>query len=446
MAGLFGTDGIRGVANETPITVEMGLQLGRAVVAYCEKYGREPQIILGRDTRISGAMLEHALISGILSQGGSVICVGEVPTPAVAYLTRVWKGGAGLVVSASHNPYEYNGFKVFSHEGFKLSQKEEEDIEALIESGVVPFSGKEMGPAEYRPEGWQEYNLFLNKILTSEDSLGKLKIVLDCANGATYKAAPALFSRHCAHTEVLFADPDGRNINHHCGSQFTEELQKKVVALKADVGLAFDGDGDRLIAVDEKGTVLKGDQILAICAKMLKEKGTLKNDLVVSTVMSNMGLTVALDGFGVDQEVTPVGDRHVVEAMRSQGAVLGGEDSGHVIFLEHHTTGDGILSALQLLSSMTYFREPLSKLAGLMTVFPQILMNVPVKSKPDLETLPEVKERIEAVERDLGDMGRVLVRYSGTEPLCRVMVEGRDQNEVGAHAREIAKVIGQNLS
>jgi phosphoglucosamine mutase len=445
MAGLFGTDGIRGVANETPITVEMGLKLGRAVVAFCENNGREPQIILGRDTRLSGAMLEHALISGILSQGGNVICLGEVPTPAVAYLTRVWQGGVGLVVSASHNPYEYNGFKVFSHEGFKLSKREEEDIETLIESGVAPFSEKEVGPVEYRPEGWQEYTLFLNKSLGGGVAFGNLKIVLDCANGATFKAAPALFSSLCAQTEVLFADPDGRNINHHCGSQFTEELQQKVVELKADVGLAFDGDGDRLIAVDEKGNVLRGDQILAVCAKMFKEKGTLKKDLVVSTVMSNMGLTVALNGFGVEQSVTQVGDRHVMETMRSQGAVLGGEDSGHLIFLDHHTTGDGILSALQLLSAMTYFREPLSTLAGLMTVFPQTLLNVPVKRKPDLKTLQEVKERIEAVERALGDMGRVLVRYSGTEPVCRVMVEGKDRDEVEAHAREIAKVIGRYL-
>ena len=445
MAGLFGTDGIRGVANEMPITVETGLQLGRAAVVFCEKNGREPQIVLGRDTRLSGEMLEHALISGILSQGGNVICLGEVPTPAVAYLTRVWKGGAGLVVSASHNPYEYNGFKVFSHEGFKLSQREEEDIESLIESGVVPSSSKKVGSVEYRPEGWKEYNLFLHKSQTGEDAFDKLKIVLDCANGATFKVAPALFSRLCEQTEVLFADPDGRNINHRCGSQFTEELQQKVVEQRADVGLAFDGDGDRLIAVDEKGHVLRGDQILTVCAKMLKEKGALKNDRVVSTVMSNMGLTVALKGFGVDQIVTQVGDRHVMETMLAQGAVLGGEDSGHIIFLDYHTTGDGILSALQLLSAMTYFRETLSTLAGLMTVFPQILVNVPVKSKPDLETLQEVKERIEAVERALGDMGRVLVRYSGTEPVCRVMVEGRDRNEVEGHAREIAKVVGRNL-
>jgi len=428
------------------MTAEMAVRVGRAVATEFRDHHRKSKIIVGRDTRLSGAMLEHALVSGILSQGGNVICLGEVPTPAVAYLTRAWKGGAGLVVSASHNPYEYNGFKVFSHDGTKLSQSQEEDIESLIESGVAPISGKEVGCLEARPEGWQEYIAFLKKCIGSDDVFNELKIVLDCANGATYQAAPTLFSSFCAQTEVLFADPDGRNINHRCGSQYTEGLQQKVVDLNADVGLAFDGDGDRLIAVDEEGHVLTGDQILTVCSKMLKDKGTLKNDRVVSTVMSNMGLSVALRGFGVEQIVTQVGDRHVMETMRSQGAVLGGEDSGHIIFLDHHTTGDGILSALQLLSAMTYFHEPLSRLAGLMTVFPQILINVSVKSKPDLDILPEVKEKIEAVEKELGDMGRVLVRYSGTEPVCRVMVEGRDRNEVEGHARGIAKVIGRSLS
>jgi phosphoglucosamine mutase len=445
MADLFGTDGIRGVANEPPITVEMGIQLGRAVVAFCENNGWEPKIILGRDTRLSGAMLEYALISGILSQGGNVICLGEIPTPAVAYLTRAWKGGAGLMVSASHNPYEYNGFKVFTHEGFKLSEREEGEIESLI-SGATVISGKKVGQVEYRLKGWQEYNLFLNKSIHSGDNFHSLKVVLDCANGATFLSAPDLFSRLGAKTEVLFANPDGRNINHHCGSQFTEVLQQKVLELKADVGLAFDGDGDRLIAVDETGHVLTGDQILAVCAKMLKENGSLKSNCVVSTVMSNMGLTVALKSFGVDQVVTQVGDRHVMEAMRSQGAVLGGEDSGHIIFLDYHTTGDGILSGLQLLSAMTYYHEPLSKLASFMTIFPQIIINVPVTRKPDLESLSDVKETAEAVENDLGDMGRVLVRYSGTEPVCRVMVEGRDRDEVEAHARNIAAVIGRSLS
>jgi phosphoglucosamine mutase len=445
MAKLFGTDGIRGIATREPITTEIAFKLGRSAILFCKRKGLRPTIVIGRDTRESGEMLEHSLVSGVLSAGGEAFRIGEIPTPGVAFLTRELGGGAGIVISASHNPHEYNGFKVFSHEGFKLSNDEETEIEGLILSEVTPPPHKYPGKAEYIGDAWKRYVSFLKKTLSGNKPLRNMKIVIDCANGATWKAGPALFEGLGARIEVLFADPDGKNINLNCGSQYTETLRKKVLETGFEAGLAFDGDGDRLIAVDEKGRVLTGDQVLTICAKMLKNKGLLKNNLVVSTVMSNMGLRFALKDLGIEHASSPVGDRYVMEKMRAKGAVLGGEDSGHVIFLDHHTTGDGLISALQLLAAIKVFEQPLSELANLMTVFPQTLINVPVKIKPDISSVPELAGVIKNVERKMGERGRVLVRYSGTEPVLRIMVEGEKEKDVERFSGNIAEVARRNL-
>ncbi|MBW2119045.1 MAG: phosphoglucosamine mutase [Deltaproteobacteria bacterium] len=445
MGKLFGTDGIRGIANRDPITTEIALKLGRAAIRFCERKGLRPTIVIGRDTRESGEMLEHSLVSGVLSAGGEAFRIGEIPTPGVAFLTKELGGGAGIVISASHNPHEYNGFKVFSHEGFKLSNDEETEIEDLILSEVTHPPNKDSGKAGFIGDAWKRYVYFLKKTLPGNRPLRNMKIVIDCANGATWKAGPALFKDLGARIETLFADPDGENINLNCGSQYTETLRKKVLETGFDLGLAFDGDGDRLIAVDEKGQVLTGDQVLIICAKMLKDKGLLKNKLVVSTVMSNMGLQFALNNLGIEHSSSPVGDRYVMEKMRAKGAVLGGEDSGHIIFLDHHTTGDGLISALQLLTAIKFFEQPLSGLATLMTIFPQTLINVPVKIKPDISSVPELGSVIKNVEQKMGKRGRVLVRYSGTETVLRVMVEGEKEEDVERFAGNIAEVVRRNL-
>lgn len=446
MGRLFGTDGIRGIANQEPITPEMGLKLGRAVIRFCQDKGISPSVVIGRDTRISGEMLEHAVVSGVLSAGGEAYQVGVVPTPGVAYLTRELGGGMGIVLSASHNPHEYNGVKLFSHEGFKFSEDEEALIEDLIleETALQPDKIRP-GRSELRHEAVDTYVSFLMGVIPDINDLKAIKVVLDCANGATYRAAPIIFKGLGFQMEPLFCEPNGMNINLDCGSQHTKSLSQRVVETGADVGLAFDGDGDRFIAVDEKGRTLTGDQLLMIYAKMLKEKHALKNDLVVSTVMSNMGLRTALKKSGIGYIPTSVGDRYVMEAMRTQGSCLGGEDSGHIIFFDHHTTGDGILAALQLINAMLFYKKPVSELSTFMTVFPQTLINVTVQVKPDITEIPEIVRVVEMVEQRLGDEGRVLVRYSGTEPVCRVMVEGRQEQEIKDYASQIADVIRREL-
>jgi len=445
MDRLFGTDGIRGLANQHPITTEMGLKLGRAVVQFCERKGYRPKVIIGRDTRESGEMLENAVVSGVVSAGGDIFRTGVLPTPGVAYLTRDLGGGTGMVISASHNPHDYNGFKIFSHQGFKLSDNEEMEIEGLISStgSLIPHSvtGKE----QILVDAWEGYVTFLRTTFPENFKLEGMRIVLDCANGATFKAAPVLFERLGAEIETLSADPDGKNINRDCGSQHTEALRRKVLEVGADMGLAFDGDGDRLIAVDDAGKVLTGDQILTICAKMLKKKGELKSNVVISTVMSNMGFPLALNDFGIDHAYTKVGDRYVTEEMRARNANLGGEESGHIIFLDHQTTGDGLLSALYLSSAILWFEQPLSELSVLMKVFPQTVFNIPVKAKPEISTVPELVKVIEVIDGKLGKRGRVLVRYSGTEPVCRIMVEGERQEEIDGYARQIENVIREQL-
>ncbi|MCK9230862.1 MAG: phosphoglucosamine mutase [Syntrophales bacterium] len=444
MGKLFGTDGIRGVANEYPMTANMAMEIGKATAHVFKKKGHQPRIIVGKDTRISGYMIESALVSGICSMGVDAIQVGPMPTPGIAFLTISMRVDAGIVISASHNPFQDNGIKIFSAEGYKLPDEKEREIEELIfanSMGKLHPSPDKLGKV-YRIDGARDrYIVFLKSTFPKECTLEGVKVVLDCANGATYRVGPDTFFELGAEVISIFDKPDGRNINADCGSQHTEALAEKVVKSGADVGFAFDGDGDRLIAVDERGGVLTGDQIMAICALDLKKRGLLKNNLVVTTVMSNAGFGQCMKKLGIDYAMTKVGDRYVLEEMKVRDAVIGGEDSGHIIFLDHHTSGDGILTALQLMAVMKRSDRPLSELKGLMKVFPQEIINVDVRSKPDIDTIPEIVRIIDEVEMRLGDSGRVLVRYSGTQPMCRVMVEGPSDDETLSCCTAIADVV-----
>jgi phosphoglucosamine mutase len=449
MARLFGTDGVRGVANQPPMTAEMALEIGRAVAYVCKRHrDHRHSVVIGKDTRVSGYMLESALTAGICSMGVDVLLVGPMPTPGLAFLTHSMRADAGVVISASHNPYQDNGIKIFSLSGFKLPDAEEDEIEDLITSGRIRDirpTADEIGKAKRIDDAIGRYIVFCKNTFPEDLSLEGLKIVIDCANGATYKAAPMIFSELGADVTVIHCEPDGVNINAGCGSQHTEGLRAKVVETGADIGLAFDGDGDRLIAVDEKGHEITGDHTLVICARRLKEQGRLRNNLVVSTVMSNFGLGLALKALGIDHAVAKVGDRYVLEMMQQRDAVLGGEASGHTIFLDRHTTGDGIVTALQLLAAMRDVGQPLSEMAKLMTLFPQETVNVEVARKPPLEELAEVQTAVKAAEAELGDRGRVLVRYSGTQAICRVMVEGPTEETTRRLAQAIAAALEKSL-
>jgi phosphoglucosamine mutase len=418
------------------------------VAAEFKTEGKPAKIIIGRDTRISGPMLEHALVSGICSMGGDSFLTGIMPTPGVAYLARLNGACAGIVISASHNPYQDNGIKIFKSDGYKLSDEQEARIESLIlEGDLAGQSGavKAMGQVCIMDKAGRSYTDFLKNTLPGGMNFSGMKIVLDCSNGAASPIAPALFRDLGADTEALFVSGDGMNINHNCGSQHPQILAEKVVKTGADIGLAFDGDADRLIAVDENGRQVTGDQMLAVCAAYMKEKGTLTRHLAVSTVMSNIGLCIALKQMGIRHRMTDVGDRYVVQEMRTSGAVIGGEDSGHMIFLNHHTTGDGMLTALRLIEVMKARQKPLSELARIMDVYPQKLLNVEVASKPDIQTIPRIAEAIKTVESRLGDRGRVLVRYSGTQNLCRVMVEGPTDKETRQYCQQIVDVVRQEI-
>ncbi|MBU4351448.1 phosphoglucosamine mutase [Patescibacteria group bacterium] len=446
MGKLFGTDGIRGLANEYPMTSEMAMKVGRAVAyVFGRKKGNRSKIIIGKDTRISGYMLEYALVSGVCSMGADACLAGVLPTPGIAYITASTDADAGIVISASHNPFYDNGIKIFNRDGFKLSDEKEAEIESILLGDEISSISRNvrMAGGVYRiDDAGQNYiDFLLSKV--QENFCQGMRIVIDCSNGATYKVAPELFFRLGAEVETLFNDPDGKNINENCGSENTSELRKIVLEKRADIGLAFDGDGDRLIAVDEKGNIITGDKILAICAKIMKKKDQLKNNTVVSTVMSNMGLGIALEDMGIKNIKAKVGDRYVLASMIHSGAVLGGEDSGHMIFLDHQTTGDGILTALKLLEALKDESKPLSELSKIMDVFPQVLINVEVKNKPDILSIPKINETIKAVEKNLAEKGRVLVRYSGTQPLCRVMVEGPTLKLTKKYCQEIADAISR---
>ncbi len=448
MGTLFGTDGIRGVANEYPMTAEMAVRVGRAVATVFRDGSGKPKIIIGRDTRLSGQMLESAMVAGICSAGGDAYLTGVLPTPGVAFTASTAKAGAGVVISASHNPFYDNGIKLFKGNGYKLSDEKEAEIEELIlDEGLVDRSqiGRETGTVILQDDANKNYIAFLKSTLPNNFSLNGLKIVLDCANGATFRTAPQLFSDLGAEVEALGVDPDGKNINHHCGSEHLDGLIQMVSETGADIGLALDGDGDRLIAVDEKGQILSGDHILLICADLMKRQGRLKNQCVVSTVMSNMGLGVALKEREIHHEKSKVGDRYVMEKMNACGAVIGGEDSGHMIFADHHTTGDGSLTGLKLVEAMQADNKPLSELSRMMSAYPQVLINVDVHSKPDIDSVPEIVDAIKSVESELGDQGRVLVRYSGTQPLCRIMVEGPNESDTQGYCQQISDIVGKNI-
>ncbi len=448
MGKLFGTDGVRGVANTYPMTAQMAMKLGQAVAYILKKPGHQPRIVIGKDTRLSGYMLENALVAGITSMGAEVILIGPISTPGIAFITTNLDADAGIVISASHNPFEDNGIKIFSKEGFKLSDEQEQQIEDLVLSDKV--SGL-LSPADQVGQAYREddargrYIVFLKHTFPKGLSLEGMKIVMDCANGATYKVAPTLFKEMRAEVLILNANPDGKNINLNCGALHPETMAKTVVENKADIGLAFDGDGDRLIVVDEKGDIVSGDKILAICAQYLKEQGKLLNNCLVTTIMSNLGLSLALKKMSIEHVKAKVGDRYVLEEMLKRGAVIGGEESGHIIFLEHHSTGDGVVAALQLLAIMKIKDKSISELAQVMQTFPQVTINVTVKSKPPLEDLPEIQKLIKEAESQLKDNGRILVRYSGTQSMCRVMVEASTQKEAEELAKKISDAIKQKI-
>jgi len=445
MGKYFGTDGVRGIANQE-LTPELAYRLGRIGAYVLTKKREKPTIVIGRDTRISGEMLENAMTAGILSIGANVIKLGVVTTPAVAYLTQALHADAGVMISASHNPVEDNGIKFFGNDGFKLSDETELQIEALLdeqEDQLPRPIGGHVGRISHRLDARELYMNYLTSTVNTR--FHGLKIVLDTANGAAYQIAPDLIQSLGAEVITIGQQPDGENINKGCGSTHPEALVEAVIEAKADLGLAFDGDADRLIAVDEKGKIIDGDYILMICGLSLAQKGKLKDNTVVSTVMSNIGFYKALEENGLKSVQTKVGDRYVMEEMRKKGFNLGGEQSGHIIFLDYTTTGDGILTAVQLVNVMKETGLSLSMLAGKMTKYPQILENVRVVNKDSFPTM-RIQESIRKIEEKLGKNGRVLVRPSGTEPLIRVMVEGPDEELLKNYAKVLGEVVKKECS
>lgn len=448
MGRLFGTDGVRGVANRE-LTPELAFNLGKAGTFVLKKNQERPTIIIGKDTRVSGDLLENAIAAGILAVGGNVIKLGVIPTPAVAYLTKFYHADAGIVISASHNTFEYNGIKFFNGEGFKLDDLLEEKIEDIIISGVdvnAHIIGDEIGKCLDAEESALE--LYAKHLLTTTAiSLKGKKIVLDCANGAAYKVAEKVYEALGADIVLMGNLPNGVNINHECGSTHTEALQEKVLEEGAFLGLAFDGDADRLIAIDELGRVVDGDKTIAICAKHLKDRGLLKDDLVTATVMSNIGFHKYMNGNGVSVDVTGVGDRYVLERMLETGCMIGGEQSGHIIFLNHTTTGDGVLSSLQLVEAVLESNKTLSKLSDEIKIYPQVLINARINSdyKKTYMQNPEIALAIDEVEKALLGDGRLLIRPSGTEPLVRVMLEGSDLDKITELANNLAKLLEEKF-
>jgi len=449
MTRLFGTDGVRGTANLHPMTAELALQLGQAVAHVFRGGSGKHRIVIGKDTRLSGYMFEDALAAGICSMGVNVIQVGPIPTPAMAFLTADMRCDAGVMISASHNPYQDNGIKFFAHDGFKLPDDVEHRIEQLIASGELAklrCAPDRIGQARRIDDAQGRYVVMLKKTFPLSLRLDGLRVVLDCANGAAYKVGPTVLEELGAEVFAIGVDPNGRNINDGLGSQHPEALVDKVRELRADVGIAVDGDADRVVLACEKGMLVDGDAVLALCARDLVERGALAGGAVVATVMSNLGLERALAEIGVELVRTQVGDRYVVEEMRRHGYNLGGEQSGHVIFLDHNHTGDGLLTALQVLAIMRRKERPLSELAAGIERFPQVLVNFAVAEKRPLESLPEFMRQLRQVEQTLGKRGRVLIRYSGTEAKARVMVEGEDERRVNALANELAEALKRALA
>ena len=443
MSRMFGTDGVRGIAN-TELTVEIAYKLGRAGAFVLTDGAHKPKIIVGMDTRVSGDMLESALVAGVLSVGAEAICLGVIPTPAVAYLTRKYGADAGVVISASHNPVEYNGIKFFDNKGFKLSDELEDTIQAVIEGDFKevpsPIAG-DLGKKTIKENAVEDYMEFAKSTIPGD--LKGLKIALDCANGASYITSVKAIRALGAEVIVINNDPDGININKECGSTHPGHLMAFVKENRCDLGLAFDGDADRCLAVDEKGNLVSGDFMIAICAKHQKSIGKLTKDTVVVTVMSNLGFDIAMKQENIVTVKTKVGDRYVLEKMQQEGYSLGGEQSGHIIFLDFNTTGDGLVSGIQLANVIKESGKPLSELAAMMTELPQVLVNATVPSgKKDIhETDSEIIREIKKIEEKLDGCGRVLIRPSGTEPLVRVMLEGKVQSELDKMAHTLAELI-----
>ncbi|MCI5149356.1 MAG: phosphoglucosamine mutase [Candidatus Electrothrix sp. MAN1_4] len=444
MRQLFGTDGVRGVANTYPMTTEIAMQLGRAIAFVVKNHAKRHHIVIGKDTRVSGYMIENALAAGICSMGVDVQLLGPLPTPGIAFITTSMRADAGVVISASHNPFQDNGIKIFSRDGFKLPDETELDIEDLIFSqkmAALRPVADEVGKAARIDDARGRYIVFLKHTFPDKYTLDDFHIVLDCAHGATYRVAPYVFAELGAKVTCIGVAPDGKNINQDCGALHPEVMAEKVKQLGADIGLALDGDGDRLIVCDEKGKIVDGDHIMAICAADLLQRRKLKKKTLVATVMSNMGLEKMMTDLGGQLIRANVGDRYVVEAMRAKGYNFGGEQSGHLVFLDHNTTGDGILAGLQLLAIMMKKNKPLSELAEIMTSYPQVLENVRMSSKMAPEQIQGFPEALQTAEEQLGQRGRILVRPSGTEPVIRVMAEGEDEKEISTIALELCDVI-----
>jgi phosphoglucosamine mutase len=450
MRKLFGTDGVRGVANTYPMTTEIAMQLGRAIAFLVKKQipvkEHNPRIVIGKDTRLSGYMIENALASGICSMGVNVLLVGPLPTPGIAFITTSMRADAGVVISASHNPFQDNGIKIFSKHGFKLPDDEEVIIEDLIFSkkmdSLRPVA-EEVGKAARIDDARGRYIVFLKNTFPKRYTLDGIHIVLDCAHGATYGVAPHVFEELGAKVTSIGVKPDGKNINHQCGALYPGVMADLVRKEGADLGIALDGDGDRLIVADEQGKIVDGDQIMAICAAEMLQRQKLAKNTLVATVMSNLGLELAMQRMGGKLIRTQVGDRYVVEEMRLNAYNFGGEQSGHLIFLNYNTTGDGILGALQLLVAMKKKERPLSELTQIMEPFPQVLKNVRTEKKIVMEQIAGFAEKIARMEKSLGTTGRILIRPSGTEPVIRVMVEGEDEKLIDTLACELCDFISR---
>ncbi|UCC66151.1 MAG: phosphoglucosamine mutase [Deltaproteobacteria bacterium] len=448
MKKLFGTDGVRGVANTDPMTGEMAMQMGRATAYLFRNRKGSNRIVVGKDTRLSGYMLETALASGICSMGGDVLLVGPMPTAGIAFITVDMRAEAGVVISASHNPFYDNGIKIFSGDGFKLPDEMEQRIEELVfseELERVRPTGGEVGKAFRIDDAVGRYVVFLKHTFPEHLTLDGLKIAVDCANGAAYKVAPTVLEELGAEVHRIGVEPDGENINLNCGSLCPEVISRLVVEKGADLGLALDGDADRVIFVDHRGRVVDGDHIMAICALEMMHEGILTKNTLVATVMSNMGLEMVLKEAGGRMVRAPVGDRYVVEEMLKGGYNLGGEQSGHIVFLDHNTTGDGIITALQVLAIIKKKEATLAELAQVMVTFPQTLRNVRVKDRKDFSQIPEIQQLMNDFQKALGERGRVLIRYSGTEPVVRIMVEGEDEVKIARIADAMAETVRNTL-
>lgn len=444
----FGTDGIRGVAGKSPLDPETMVRLGKALAKVLLTSPGKHRVLIGKDTRLSGYMLETSLCAGIVSMGADVLLCGPIPTPAVAYLTRSMRADAGVVISASHNPYEDNGIKIFAHDGYKLPDAIEAKIEEIMTSADISTAiagSDQIGKATRINDAIGRYTVYLKSYFSREVSLDGLKVGFDGAHGAGYLVGPQVLSELGAEVVSRGVSPNGKNINDGYGSLHPEEIAKVVVAQKLDIGVCLDGDGDRCILVDEKGTVHDGDTLLAICALDMKERGALKNDLLVATVMSNLGLEILMKERGIKYMTAQVGDRYVLEMMKASGAEVGGEQSGHMIFLQESTTGDGLLTALHVLEIMKRKGKKLSDLASTFVRYPQVLINIPVREKIPFEKIPVFSDLLQAKQKEIGTQGRILVRYSGTEVKARVMVEHKDQATCNKYAQELAASLKSSI-